>query len=315
MAYTDREDVNYLGVLYLVGAYQTPFLNMIGGLNGGGGKQSKSFEFPVSQKYTLTSASQDTQSEATAAAAGTPTTVTRAQAYNTCQIMKKDVEVSLAKQSAIGEISGLSVLGNQPVVNEYDFQKNAQLKQLAIDMDYSFLQGSYVARSLASTNQKTRGIIEAISTNTKAAGSVPLSKKLMDAILKTMSANGAQWGNMVCFVNAFQKQQLSDIYGYAPMDRNVGGLNIKQIETDFTMLGIVLAPNMPTDTVLIADMSVVSPVFCPVPAFDPAVPGGAIIFVETGITAAKKGGFWYTQVGLDYGEEAFHGKITGLTTA
>ena len=39
MAYTDREDLNYLGQLYLVGANQTPFLNAIGGLSGGGGSR------------------------------------------------------------------------------------------------------------------------------------------------------------------------------------------------------------------------------------------------------------------------------------
>ena len=45
MAYTDRDDSNYLGILYNIGANQTPFLNMMGGLNGG--KTTRSFNFPV----------------------------------------------------------------------------------------------------------------------------------------------------------------------------------------------------------------------------------------------------------------------------
>ena len=70
-ATTDRGDSNYLGELYLIGANQTPFLNMIGGLTGGG-KTTKSFQFSLAQPYNLSSASQDTQSEDTAKAAGTP---------------------------------------------------------------------------------------------------------------------------------------------------------------------------------------------------------------------------------------------------
>ena len=63
-----------------------------------------------------------------------------------------------------------------------------------------------------------------------------------------MAAAGSVFVNPVVFVNAFQKQKISDIYGYAPESRNVGGLNIQQIETDFAQLGIVWAPRMPTDT-------------------------------------------------------------------
>jgi len=35
MAYTDREDLNYLGQLYQIGANETRFLIMIGGLQQG----------------------------------------------------------------------------------------------------------------------------------------------------------------------------------------------------------------------------------------------------------------------------------------
>ncbi len=54
MAYTDRADVNYLGNLFLIGANQTPFLNMIGGLTGG--KSYNSFQFPLAQPWSLSTA-------------------------------------------------------------------------------------------------------------------------------------------------------------------------------------------------------------------------------------------------------------------
>lgn len=310
MAYTDREDLNYLGQLYLIGANQTPFLNMVGGLTGGG-KVSNSFNFPIAQPWSLRAADQATavKSEATSITDVTAITYTRAQDYNTCQIMKYPYEVSFAKQSTFGEISGLAIAnGDQPVGDELAFQRAAALKQMAIDLEYSFLQGSYVAQNLASTVAKTRGIIEAVTTSTVAAGSVALSKALINALLLEMATNGAEWENMVLFCNGFQKQKLSDLYGYAPESRNVGGVNVNQIETDFCMLGVQYDPQMPTGTVLIADMAKVSPVFCP-------YNGQVIADIETAVTTAKKGGFLYSQVGLDYGAEEMHGTLTGLATA
>jgi hypothetical protein len=308
MAYTDREDLNYLGILYNIGANQTPFLNMAGGLNTG--EQGREFQFPLAQPWALSSASQNTQSEATSRAAGTPVTYTRAQDKNTIQIMKYDAEVTYAKQSTWGNISGLSQIGgpDQPVKDELAFQQEAALKQMAIDVEYSFLQGSYTVPSVASTNQQTRGIIEACSTNAVAAGSVDLSKALIDELLRDMAGNGSVFSNPVLFCNAFQKQQLSDIYGFAPTDRTVGGVNVETIVTDFARLGVVYAPQMPTSTVLIADMSVVMPHFVP-------ANGGLITWTDLSEPGASKGGFYYTQIGLQYGPEEYHGKITGLTTS
>ena len=302
-----QDNPNYLGELYLIGANQTPFLTMAGGLNGG--KTTTRMLFPVAQPWELSSASQDTQSESTAASAGTADTISRAQDTNTCQIMKLDVGVTFAKQSSIGEISGVAIAGQpQPVTDEFTFQKMGKLRQMAINIEYSFLQGTFLTPSAKTTNQTTRGICEACSTNTVAAGSVTLTKALLDELLRTMAGNGSIFMNPVIFVNAFQKQKLSDIYGYAPSDRNIGGVNIKQIETDFANLGVVYAPQMATSTLLVADMQFCSPVFMP-------YEGQMLYWQDTAISAAAKGGFWYTQVGLDYGPEEYHGTITGLATA
>ena len=131
---------------------------------------------------------------------------------------------------------------------------------------------------------------------------------MVEELLREMATNGATFGNMVAFCGAFQKQAISKLYGYAPESRNVGGLNINQIETDFCQLGVVWDPFMPAGTILIADMSVVSPVFCP-------YEGQIISDVPVAQTTAKKGGFLYAQVGLDYGPEEYHGTLTGLATS
>ncbi|MFA5423357.1 MAG: DUF5309 family protein [Phycisphaerae bacterium] len=310
MAYTDREDLNYLGQLYLVGANQTPFLNMIGGLTGGA-KTSASFNFPLAQTWAARAGDQSTavKSEATSITDVNAITYTRTQDFNTCQIMKYPYEVSFAKQSTYGEISGVAIAnGDQPVRDELAFQRAAAMKQLAIDLEFSGFQGHYVEQSVSSTVATTRGLIEACEANTVPAGTVALTLAHINALLLEMSANGAEFENMVLFCNGFQKQAISNLFGYAPEDRNVGGVNVKQLETDFCQLGVVWAPQMKTDTILVADMAKVSLVFCP-------WKGQLIADVPEAVTTAKEGGFLYTQVGLDYGPEEMHGTITGLTTS
>ena len=300
---------NYVGELFLIGANQTPFLNMIGGLQGARAKATRSFQFPCAQPWALESASQPALTETASLTAPTPTTYVRTQDTNTVQIYQEQVSVSYAKQSVIGEISGLSIVGDQPVQNEKDFQIAANLRQIAVDADYTMLNGAYNAAANAGDAAKTRGIITATTTNTVAAGAAALTKALIDQLLRTMAGNGAQFVDCVLFCNAFQKQKITNIYGYAPEDRSYGGLNIKQIETDFAILGIVYAPNVPAATLLIADLSVVFPVFLMVPE------KGVLFYEELSKTGASEKGQIYGQIGLDYGPEEYHGTITGLATS
>jgi hypothetical protein len=183
------------------------------------------------------------------------------------------------------------------------------LRQLAVDVEYTFLNGAYNLAANAGEANKTRGIIAATSTNAVAAGSELLSKSLIDELLRTMAGNGAQFVKPVIFANAFQVQAISNGYGFAPMDRAVGGVAVKTIVTDFAEIGVVWAPRMPTDTLLIADMDEVAPVFLP-------VPGKGYLFSELlSKVGASEDHQIYGQIGLAYGPETFHGKITGLATS
>ena len=318
MATTKSDTLNYRGELFLVGQNQTPFIRAIG-LRAA---RSSSFVFPMAQPYSLASASQPDITEDASIVAGTPTTIARGEDTNTAQIAKYDVAVSFKKQSQYGLMSGINTNDANPVVDELTFQKTAQLRQMAIDMEYSFLQGAYQAAANTATSAKTRGIIAGTTTNAVAASSATLSEALVKQLLRTMVGSGAPMQDAVIMVNAFQKQKLSEIFGYAPTDRNIGGLDIKQIETDFGMLGVIYDPFMPAATLQIAELSVCRPVFVPVSFADAmygagstSVDGVDVIWVPVGVTAASNGGFWYSQYGLDYGPEEYHGKITGLATA
>lgn len=310
--WTEREDVNYLGELFLIGAYQTPFLNMIGGLDGARSKVTRSFQFPVAQPWALSGASQPNITEDASVSSNTGTTVTRGQDLNTVQIFQETVEVSYAKQSTYGEISGLAstqTIGGQPVTDEMAFQRMAALKQIAIDADFTFMQGAYVASSTGDSAPRSRGMLTAVSTNEVAGGAADLTKAMINELMREMASNGAVFENMVMFCNAFQKQNISDIYGYAPENRTVGGVNIQQIYTDFAPVGVVYTPNIPTDDILIADMNYCYPVFCPVPG------KGLLFYEDLAQSAASMKGQMYGQIGLDHGPEEYHGKITNLSTS
>jgi hypothetical protein len=124
-----------------------------------------------------------------------------------------------------------------------------------------------------------------------------------------MFNNGAYFQNLVIFTGGSQKQRISDIYGYAPTDRNVGGVNIKQIETDFGNIGIVLDRMVPADKIGFFELSDVTPVFQPVPM------KGNFFYEELAKTGASEDGQLFGQIGLAHGPAFLHGSITGLATA
>jgi hypothetical protein len=199
-------------------------------------------------------------------------------------------------------------------VSELDWQIARALEAIARKVEWHFINGTYAIATTAAQPNQTRGMLDlcagAYTVNTVAAGSTPLSKIWLDTLLLEMFTNGAIFRNPVIFVNGFQKQQLSDIYGYAPEDRNVGGVNIKQIETDFGNIGVAPAHRMmPTDTLLVADMSYISTVFQPVPG------KGNLFYEPLSRTGAAETGQLFGQIGLSHGPAEAHGTITGLTTS
>lgn len=321
MALTDSDTANYRGVLFLYGKSKAPFLAAIGGKT----KRSNAWTFPLAVPWTLSAASQDTQSEDTAAAAGTIQTVARGQDVNVCQIMKYDVQTTFKKQSLTGEFSGVNNNDPNPVLDELGFQKKAGLMQMAKNIEYSFLQGSYTATGTSATNTTTRGLKNAITTNNVAAGSAKLSKGMIEELVREMLDAGAPFDNIVMLANAFQMQKLSDIYGYAPMDRTLGGVAIDSfLVPGGGIIRVLFSPEMPTDEVYLTEMSVCAPVFVPVsyvrdgnvePQSQNAGPVDVLFQPSTVVMGAARGGFLYTQIGLDYGPEEYHGSITGLATS
>jgi hypothetical protein len=300
---------NYTGELFTSDAINTPLLTAIGGLTGG--MMTNNFEFATDSQYNHEAAAQPAITETASLTAPTAISYVRAQAKNVTQIFHEKVSISYVRQSNQGRLSGINTAGaSNNVVSEKDFQIARALEKIARDVEYSFLNGAYAIAGNAGQPNKTRGLIELCTINTVAASSAALSKALMDELLLEMFTNGAIFKNLSIFCGGFQKQKLSDIYGYAPQDRTIGGVNVKQIETDYGNIA-VMNPHrfMPAATLGIFEMSVLAPVFQPVPE------KGNLFYEELSKTGAAEEGQIFGQIGLDHGPSFMHGTLTGLATS
>lgn len=298
---------NYAGDLFTADPINTPFLTAIGGLTGG--MQTDNFEFPTDSQYSLPAAKQPAITEKASLTAPTATNIVRDQKTNVTQIFQEKISISYVKLSNAGRMSGLNTAGQQNnVPDEKSWQIARTLEKIARDIEYTFLNGTYAKATSADVANKTRGMLELCSDGTTiAAGSKKLTKANLQSLFKKMYDAGAIFKNLVLWVNSTQKQIITALYSYAPTDRNLGGTNIKQLETDFGNIGIALNRFMPQTTVLAAEMSAIAPVFQPVPD------KGNFFYETLAKTGASEDGQIFGQIGLDHGPKFMHGTITGLT--
>lgn len=312
---------NYAGELFTADPTQTPFLSMIGGLSGG--LQSNNDEFATGVLYDLPDATQPGISEQASATAPQASHVARRQETNVVQIHQEVIDLTYAKQSNSGKLSGLNIAGQQAnPTNEKAWQIQQKLVKIARDIEYSFLNGTYQKATRVDVPNKTRGMIEL--TTSEAGTSIdagtgadttyvknPLTKALLDELFLEMAQNGAQWKNMVLFCNAFQKMAITNLYAdffkaQMMMTQSIAGMNIVQIECDFGKIGICYDAFMPTDKILVADIANVAPVFQPVPEKgnffeEPLAKEGASDKIQI-----------YGQIGLAHAPAFLHGSIVGL---
>ena len=305
---------NYAGDLFTADKEQTPLLSMIGGLTGG--MSTADFEFPTAVLFDYPAPAQPSISEQASATAPTPTAIPRTQEFNVVQIHQEAIDLTYAKLSNSGRMSGLNTAGQQPnPTDEMGWQVSRHLVKVARDVEHSFIAGVHQKSTAANVPNKTRGIIELTSIgNNIAGGGGALTFAMLKDLYREMANNGAYFNNMVLLAPAFQKQAISAIYedrpgAILPATRNVGGVDINQIQTDFFSMGVVWSRFVPDDTILLVDVAHLAPVF-------QEVPGKGVLFVEDlakiGASDRKQ---LYGQIGLAHGPAFLHGSITGLATA
>jgi hypothetical protein len=304
---------NYHGELYTVTPTETPFLSAIGGLSGG--KRTKSVEFEwqtVDRRASTTN-----NSVVEGAAAPTGVARSRSNVSNVVEIHQSAIEVSYTRQAATGMYGGINIgADDNPVNDELTAQITAELEAMAVDIELSFLTGVYAKPGTNATARKTRGLLAAVTTNVNANGGTPraISKTIVDAQLSAMFAAGAKLPqeSTVFMVGPAQKVALSNLYGTGSlnqptMTRNIGGVAVDTIVTDFGTFGVMLDRWMPTGQIGVVDLSVCAPVWL-------EIPGKGLLFAEqlAKVGASEK---WqlYGEVGLEYGPEVYHGVIKDLS--
>lgn len=386
---------NYAGELFALTPADTPLLSAIGGLTGGGMTSGVEFEW---ETYDLRDPSQNTQVEGATAPTGVARV--RANVRNVAQIHQSKVSVSYTKQAAAGMLATpgsapfRSADGSNPVGNEVDWQIAQELKSIALDVNWSFINGQFSNPTTNATARKTRGLLAAVTTNriskatavtgassatdtitstahgltdgdrivfrdtSTATGIVAGRAYYVDAVdantFKVSSSSGgtaitlgtatgisyveptgtatttddiddllqlaydnggiSEQATATLIVNSSQKRGITkayaDAYGKSVMitegSRNVGGVSVDVIETDFGRLGIMLDRHVPQDTIIVCSLEQLRPVFL-------NVPGKGVFFEEElAKTGASTDVQLYGEIGLEYGNERAHAVMNGL---
>lgn len=387
---------NYHGELFALSREDTPFLSAIGGLSSGGQTDAAEFEW---QGYDLRSRAQNTKLEG--ADAPTAQERVRSNFTNVCQIHQEKVSVSYTKQASVGQYAGANIGGTpNPVQDELGWQVTQTIKEIAGDVNWSFINGVYHKPADNTTARKTRGLLQAATTNTVDKGTNTASGATTDAatdsvtpvaahslavndkvvftrvgdsgltigeiyyvqsvsttvsfkvattqggavvqlvnstanvdyhslwttdltvahvntFAKTIYDNGGLRNGLGTFVaGSTQVLALTEAYANAYAKANpfiegnsIGGVKVDQVLTPFGRLNIMLDTDMPDDSIALASLDQIRPVFM-------NIPGKGVFFEEElAKTGASENVQLYGEIGLDYGSQIAHGVLRGLKVA
>ena len=300
--------LNYSGMLFNKGNTRTPLSSIIGGR----AKITNHVEFVTGQEYTTGGGSQPAISETASLTAPDASVVTREQKTNVTQIFQESVGISYGKMSNMGTLSGLNVAGQQAnPMNELDFQVAAKMAKINADIEYTFINGAFNKATSDSEINKTRGLVTAITSNTTAMGNKPLGLwDIADMVKKIYGANAPTDG--LCLwcdaVTLFQinADAVQNGLTVVPAARNINGISLSSVVTPIGVVYLYLGEYLPAGTALLLNLSVLAPVFQP-------VPGKGNFFLEAlAKTGAGEKYQLFGQIGLDHGPEWYHGKFTGI---
>lgn len=304
---------NYVGDLFNASPEDTPLLSSIGGLTGGESVGSKLFEW---QGYDLRDA-EDNRQRLEGADAPDGEHRVRYNASNVVEIHQEAVEVSYTKQATTRQRD----TAGQPVVqigstaipaDELAWQLEQQFKQIARDVEKTFITGTFANPNDNQSPRKTRGLIQAIETNVMDSGETAATlteDDVLDLFQEVWENGGIQeTEGRTVIVNAALKRALTRIFikdkGYEEATRNVGGVNLQTFETDFGRANIMLNRYMPANQLVVASLEDLKPAFL-------EIPGKGHFFAEP---LAKTGSAdkvqIYGEIGLQYGNERKHGILT-----
>lgn len=303
--------LNYSGLLFNKGNTRTPLSSIIGGR----AKTTNHVEFVTGQEFTSGGGAQPAISETASLTAPDATVVTREQKTNVTQIFQESVGISYAKQSNMGTLSGINIANQQAnPMNELDFQVAAKMMKINADIEYTFINGVYNKATDDSKINKTRGLVPAITTNTKAMASKPLGLWDIADMVKKIYGQNAPTTGLCLWCDATTMFQINadavqNGLSVVPASREINGIALSSVVTPIGVVYLYLGEYLPSGTALLLNLDVLAPVFQPVPG------KGNFFLEELAKTGAGQKYQLFGQIGLDHGPEWYHGKFTGISTS
>lgn len=303
--------LNYSGMLFNKGNTRTPLSSIIGGR----AKTTNHVEFVTGQEFTSGGGAQPAISETASLTAPDATVVAREQKTNVTQIFQESVGISYAKQSNMGTLSGINIANQQAnPMNELDFQVAAKMMKINADIEYTFINGVYNKATDDSKINKTRGLVPAITTNTKAMASKPLGLWDIADMVKKIYGQNAPTTGLCLWCDATTMFQINadavqNGLSVVPASREINGIALSSVVTPIGVVYLYLGEYLPGGTALLLNLDVLAPVFQPVPG------KGNFFLEELAKTGAGQKYQLFGQIGLDHGPEWYHGKFTGISTS
>ncbi len=313
---------NFVGELFKLSPLETPTLTLIGGLTGGRAANATVFTW---QDSLHRAPALQSVAEGVDATYGVQK---RNERRNVVAIHQYGVELSYTKQASVGLLgstgaspatSATSILGNQPVQDEFSWQLMIKLEQASLDVEKMILDGTFTFPNTTAARQSQGivGVIAAATTTDYTADSGrTVDRTVIDDLSKKLYDEGAKMANCILMVSSLGKVDLGNAYALSsngwnvqPRSYNVFGVNVTDIETGFARYPVIVNRHLDTDTVLILDLAVMAPRFLP-------IPGRGHFFMEP---LAKLGAYdraqLYGEVGLEYGPAGWHAKAHNLHAA
>lgn len=137
------------------------------------------------------------------------------------------------------------------------------------------------------------------------------AKGHLEDLMQDVYDNGglAESATATIMVGSTVKRKLSNVYvpdATNTRSRNVGGVNLQTLETDFGVLNVMLNRHMPNGAIAVVSLEQCAPRFA-------EVPGKGFMFLEPlSKTGAAEKDQLYGEIGLEYGNELAHGVLTGI---
>lgn len=297
-------------MLFNKGNTRTPFLSMIGGKT----KYTNSVEFILGQEYASEDGDIPNISETASLTAPDASYITRSQNTNVTQIFQDAVAISYAKMSNMGTLAGANIAGQEAYPqNELDFQVGNKMRKLARAIEKTFIQGTYNKATKDSEVNKTRGMNSAITTNVITAENKPLDIWLINDLVQKIRDNGGDISNLVLWLDTVSLNQLNGSAVESGIEMGKAyeseyGIQVRDLLLPIGKVRTALGEFIPAGTAFAFNFDAISPVEQPVPT------KGNFFLEPLAKTGAGEKYQLFGQIGLDYGNELLHGKITGLST-